>query len=99
MVRQAVIRNNIHYAVINDNQLKFVQSLGVTFWPTVVVFSPDSRILFKSTGEGSESEICALLQQSLTECATQIERENRLETDWINLLNSSKLTLQFERDK
>ena len=61
MLRQAVIRYNIRHAVINDNEFEFWRSQGVNCWPTVMVFSPDARPLFKTTGEGCEQDISALL--------------------------------------
>ena len=68
MLRQAVIRYDIHHAVINDNEFKFWRSQGVNCWPTIMVFSPDSKPLFKMTGEGAEESITALLTQGLQEC-------------------------------
>lgn len=65
MLRQAVVRYDIRHAVINDNEFKFWRSQGVNCWPTVMVFSPDARPLFKVTGENAEESIAALLEQAL----------------------------------
>ena len=61
MLRQAVIRYDIRHAVINDNEFKFWGSQGVNCWPTLMVFSPDSKPLFKASGEGNEETLAALL--------------------------------------
>ena len=62
MLRQAVIRYDIKHAVINDNKFKFWQSHGVSCWPTIMVFSPDSKPLLKATGEGNEELLAAVLE-------------------------------------
>ena len=54
MLRQAVIRYEIKHAVLNDNEFKFWGSMGVNCWPTIMIFSPDAKPLFKATGEGNE---------------------------------------------
>lgn len=69
MLRQAVIRYDIRHAVINDNKFEFWGSNGVNCWPTVMVFSPDSKPLYKTTGEGCEDSIAAVLAKGLEECA------------------------------
>ena len=65
MLRQAVVRYDIKHAVINDRDFRFWGSQGVNCWPTVMVFSPDSRPLFKTTGERCEEDVAAVLQQAL----------------------------------
>ena len=62
MLRQAVVRYDIRHAVINDNEFKFWRSLGINCWPTVMVFSPDSKPLLKVTGENCEESIGAILK-------------------------------------
>lgn len=69
MLRQAVVRYDIKHAVINDNEFRFWQTQGVGCWPTVMVFSPDSKPLFKVTGENCEENIGAILKQGLDKCA------------------------------
>ena len=54
MVRQAVIRYDIKHAVINDNEFRFWGDNGINCWPTLMVFSPDSKPLFKASGEDNE---------------------------------------------
>ena len=68
MLRQAVIRYDIRHPVINDNQFEFWSSMGVNCWPTVMVFSPDGRPLYKKTGEGCEEFIAGILTKGLEEC-------------------------------
>ena len=68
MLRQAVVRYDIRHAVINDNEFEFWDSMGVNCWPTVMVFSPDSKPLFTTTGEGCEEAIGSVLEQGLAKC-------------------------------
>ena len=91
MLRQAVIRYDIRHAVINDNQFRFWGSNGVNCWPTVMVFSPDSKPLFKVTGEGNEEIIAAILDQGLQKCLDQLESQDGTTADWINTLSAHKL--------
>ena len=67
-----MIRYDIKHAVINDNEFRFWGSNGVNCWPTLMVFSPDSKPLFKTTGEGNEQVIAAILEQGLAKCADQL---------------------------
>jgi len=91
MLRQAVIRYDIRHAVINDNQFRFWGSNGVNCWPTVMVFSPDSKPLFKVTGEGNEEIIAAILDQGLQKCLDQLESQDGTTADWINSLSAHQL--------
>lgn len=63
-----MIRYEINHAVINDNQFKFWSSQGVNCWPTIMVFSPGAKPLFKITGEGNEEMIAAVLEEGLLKC-------------------------------
>ena len=99
MLRQAVVRYDIRHAVINDNEFRFWRSNGVNCWPTVMVFSPDSKPLFKVTGEGCEEAVGAILEQGLLKCAEQIEASEGTEGDWINYLTSHEVPIELEKDK
>ena len=91
MLRQAVIRYEINHAVINDNEFKFWGSQGVNCWPTIMVFSPDSKPLLKVTGENCEENIGAILHAGLAKCQEQLEAGEGAPADWINILTSNQL--------
>lgn len=99
MLRQAVVRYDIKHAVINDNKFKFWQSQGVNCWPTIMVFSPDSKPLWKSTGEGVEEQVAAVLLNGLQKCVEQVQANEGKETDWVNFLSAHELPFHLEKDK
>ena len=99
MLRQAIVRYDIKHAVINDNEFRFWGSQGVNCWPTVMVFSPDSKPLFKTTGERCEEDVGAILYQALLNCKDQIESNEGAPSSWIDVLSAHELPFQLEKDK
>ena len=101
ILRQALLRYDIRHPVVNDNQFKFWSAQGITCWPTVMVFGPDAKPLFKMAGEGCEEHVSAILQHGLQTCVDQIHAPTIRKTDdqWISLLNSKELPVQLETEK
>lgn len=64
-----------------------------------MVFSPDSKPLFKVTGEGCEGTVGAILEQGLTLCAEQLQANEGTSEDWINHLSSHEVPMHLEKDK
>lgn len=60
-----MIRYEIEHAVLNDNKFAFWRSMGVNCWPTVMIFSPEGKPLFKTTGEGVEEDVTNMLLAGL----------------------------------
>ena len=64
-----------------------------------MVFSPDSKPLFKTTGEGCEDQVRALLESGLQKCVEQMDASEGSEADWCNFLTSNPVPIQLEKDK
>ena len=64
-----------------------------------MVFSPDSKPLFKASGEGNEEIIAAILDQGLQKCLDQLEQQEGTTADWINHLSAHQLPYLLEKNK
>lgn len=84
-IRQAILRYNIHHAVVNDAAFHIWQSFGVRSWPSLVLINPLGEIETAYSGEGHraalESDIHALV------------------TEYAGTLNTSPLPYAPEADK
>ncbi len=52
-IRNAIMRYDIRHPVANDANLTLWHSYGITAWPTLVVISPDGKIVRSVSGEGT----------------------------------------------
>ena len=50
-------RYEISHPVVNDTKIELWDRLGVTCWPTLVIISPDCRLLYYIIGEGHGVEL------------------------------------------
>lgn len=64
-VRQAVLRENIEHLVVVDREFDIWTRFGVRAWPTLVLVSPDGRILGQLPGEGQRPVLDALVEAAL----------------------------------
>mgnify|MGYP001374160326 CR=1 FL=1 len=64
-VRQAVLRENIEHLVVVDREFEIWTRFGVRAWPTLVLISPDGRILGQLPGEGQRPVLDALIEAAL----------------------------------
>lgn len=55
-VASAVLRYDIAHPVANDPHLKLWNHLNISCWPTVVILSPDAKLLFYLIGETAIQE-------------------------------------------
>ena len=51
-ILSAVLRYDIRHPVVNDSEAKLWHTLSVQCWPTLIVVSPEGKILFSLIGEG-----------------------------------------------
>lgn len=51
-ILNAVLRYDIRHAVVNDFDASLWYKLGVSCWPTLLIISPEGKILLSLVGEG-----------------------------------------------
>lgn len=56
-IRQAIVRYDIHHAVVNDANFRIWRTFGVRAWPTLVLINPKGEIERVYSGEGHTDEI------------------------------------------
>ena len=64
-IKNAIQRYNITHPVVNDADIKLWDGLGIECWPTLVLFSPNGRVLATVVGEGHYEEVRILLATAL----------------------------------
>lgn len=64
-ILSAVLRYDIRHPVVNDSEAKLWHSLSVQCWPTLVVVSPEGKILLSLVGEGHRDPLLQFVGTAL----------------------------------
>ena len=64
-VLSAVLRYDIRHPVVNDSEAKLWHSLSVQCWPTLVVVSPEGKIILSLVGEGHRDPLLQFVGTAL----------------------------------
>jgi hypothetical protein len=64
-VRQAVLRERIEHPVVVDEKFDVWKRYAVRSWPTLMLISPDGRILAQLQGEGQRAVLDVMVEQAL----------------------------------
>ncbi len=64
-IRQAIVRWNIDFPVVNDADFKIWKSYGVTAWPTLIVIGPDGKIVHQNPGEGNFNVLSHIIEDAI----------------------------------
>ncbi|MEK7409517.1 MAG: thioredoxin-like domain-containing protein [Acidobacteriota bacterium] len=64
-IRQAILRYEIRHPVLNDNNYEVWHSYGVSAWPTLVLISPNGRIIGQHSGEGVFEPFDAVISRAI----------------------------------
>ncbi len=64
-LRHTLLREELEHPVIDDAQGVVRGRYGVRAWPTLVLLSPDGRILGQVAGEGQQAVLAALIEAAL----------------------------------
>ena len=62
-IRDAVLRYEIAHAVVNDAEHQVWDNFGVTSWPTIVLMSPEGKVLGSNAGEFTAGSISPLIRK------------------------------------
>jgi hypothetical protein len=64
-IRDAVLRYDVRHPVVNDRNMEMWRALGVSSWPTLVVLSPNGKVLASLAGEGHRQDVEDLVAAAL----------------------------------
>jgi len=64
-IRQAILRHDIAHPVVVDRDFEIWRSYAVRAWPTLMLVSPDGRLLAQISGEPAPEVLEALVGQAL----------------------------------
>ena len=64
-ILSAVLRYDIRHPVVNDSEAKLWHTLSVQCWPTLVVVSPEGKILLSLVGEGHRDALMRFVGSAL----------------------------------
>lgn len=64
-ILSAILRYDIRHAVVNDSEAKLWHTLSVQCWPTLVIVSPEGKILLSLVGEGHRETLLKFVGSAL----------------------------------
>jgi len=64
-ILSAILRYDIRHPVVNDSEASLWNILGVQCWPTLVVLSPEGKILLSLVGEGHKDTLIQFIGAAL----------------------------------
>ena len=64
-IKNAILRYNISHPVVNDPDAKLWDHLGITCWPTLVVYGPNGQLVYFIIGEGHRDEMMMVVSDAM----------------------------------
>ncbi|CAM6081683.1 unnamed protein product [Calypogeia fissa] len=64
-IRNAVLRYDVTHPVVNDGDMVMWRQLGVSSWPTLMILSPQGKVIAQLAGEGHRKDVDDLVQAAL----------------------------------
>ena len=86
-IRNAIMKNDITHAVVNDTNIELWERLAVSCWPTLVFISPGGRLIHYIIGEGHSEEMNTFVDVAYKYYKTK------------NELTSTAIEISLEKDK
>jgi thiol-disulfide isomerase/thioredoxin len=74
-IRKAILKFGIEHPVVNDADYKVWEGYGVKAWPTVVLISPDGKVVGQHAGEGVYKPVKQNIELLLKQYGDKINRE------------------------
>ncbi len=68
-IREAVLRYEIHHAVINDRDQTLWKEYSVNTWPTLLLIDPEGYVVWKHSGEIAYKDLEKVLKQATSKYA------------------------------
>ncbi|MFO0925334.1 MAG: thioredoxin-like domain-containing protein [Pirellulales bacterium] len=68
-IREAVLRYDIHHAVINDRDQTLWKEYSVNTWPTLLLIDPEGYVVWKHSGEIAYKDLEKVLKQATSKYA------------------------------
>jgi thiol-disulfide isomerase/thioredoxin len=84
-IKNAILRYDIHHAVVNDFDFSIWKKFGVNAWPTFILINPDGIIEETYSGEGNREAAARDIEQ--------------LQKKYAGKINTAKLPIALEKDK
>lgn len=74
-IREAILKFGIQHPVINDADYKLWDAYAVRAWPTVVLISPNGKVVGQHAGEGAYQVVKPYLDELLEKYKGQIRKD------------------------
>mmetsp|Transcript_38545 Transcript_38545/g.28405 ORF Transcript_38545/g.28405 Transcript_38545/m.28405 type:complete len:135 (+) Transcript_38545:347-751(+) len=65
MLRQNVIRYNLHHVIFNDRKFKYWEANGINSWPSIIVIGPHRKAILGVSGESNQNSLEACIYSAL----------------------------------
>jgi len=96
-VRDAVVKYNIKYPVVLDNNYTTWVAFGNRFWPHKYLINPEGQIVYDHIGEGGYEETELKIQELLSEMGEDVSgTETTKENDELRLVTTPELYTGFD---
>lgn len=92
-IREAVMRNEIHHAVLNDNAAALWTEYGVNTWPTLVLIDPKGQIVWSHSGEIMYKDLDKVLKRAEKQYANSLS--GKVVPIELESLTAKKTNLRF----
>jgi DNA-binding beta-propeller fold protein YncE len=74
-IRKAILKFGIEHPVVNDADYKVWQAYAVSAWPTVVLVSPDGKVVGQQSGERVYEVVKPVMEKLVKEYESKIDRK------------------------
>lgn len=74
-IREAILKFGVHHPVINDADYKLWDAYAIRAWPTVVLISPNGKVVGQHAGEGAYQVVKPYLDELLEKYKSQIRKD------------------------
>jgi DNA-binding beta-propeller fold protein YncE len=75
-IRNAIIRYDVMHPAVNDKDMSMWRSLGINSWPSLLVVTPNGKVLARFAGEGHYEELKSVVSAALNVYGDRNELSN-----------------------
>jgi len=75
-IRNAIIRYDVQHPAVNDKDMSMWRSLGINSWPSLLVITPNGKVLARFAGEGHYDDLKSVVSAALNVYGERNELSN-----------------------
>lgn len=75
-IRNAIVRYDVQHPAVNDQEMSMWRSLGINSWPSLLVVTPNGKVLARFAGEGHYEDLKDVISAALNYYGDRNELSN-----------------------